>query len=214
LGSGDPCQLRRCDAGRVAASSSVAGIRAGGGGGQSHAHSAQRTSRGSSGQDPAHVAAGEATRWRRPAGGGEARCVAALPAPHPARPPPTARAAAAAGPPRQRLGAQPVAARRSPPARGGQLGGARPLFSMRAFSACGCGGGSPSATAHGTGQNAGRPRRSGMRAVGSDGGFVRFVWRTPALCRRQGLATTSHCTWPPADLLLRLAFTLPPSLMT
>jgi len=41
LGSGDPCQLRRCDAGRVAASSSVAGIRAGGGG-QSHAHSAPR----------------------------------------------------------------------------------------------------------------------------------------------------------------------------
>ena len=76
-------------------------------------------------------------------------------------PPPRSPAADRAG--RGRRGAAPSAvgcaaepaARRSPPARGGQLGGARPLFSMRAFSACGCGGGSPSAT----GQGAGRPRR-------------------------------------------------------
>ena len=32
--------------------------------------------------------------------------------------------------------------------------------------------------------------RSGMGAVGSDGGFVRSVWRTPACCRRQGFATS------------------------
>ncbi|KAG2607059.1 hypothetical protein PVAP13_4NG188311, partial [Panicum virgatum] len=73
---------------------------------------AQRTSRGSNGQDPAHVAAGEATRWRRPAGGGEARCVAALPAPHPARPP---RGRPVSGWVRSRTGRQeePAGARRA-----------------------------------------------------------------------------------------------------
>jgi hypothetical protein len=83
---------------------------------------------GSNGRHPAHVSAHEATRWRRPAEGGEARCVAALPAPHPDRPSLTRRPRPARGPPRQRLGGVSARARRGGGgarrrrARGGQAG--------------------------------------------------------------------------------------------
>ena len=182
--SGDPCQLRRCDAGRVAASSSVAGIRAGGGG-QSHAHSAPR------GDQTARTP--PTSRRARPRVGAAQREVARRAAWPRSRPPtPLARRRPRGPrPPRGRpvsgwvrsrtgrqeepAGARRAAGRRAPPVFNAGLFGVR----VRRWLAVG----------HRTGRGE-TSARSGMGAVGSDGGFVRSVWRTPACCRRQGFATS------------------------
>nr|TKW22536.1 hypothetical protein SEVIR_4G235000v2 [Setaria viridis] len=110
-------QLCRRDTDR--ASSSIAGS---GRGSPSHPPSA-----GSNGRHPAHVSAHEATRWRRPAEGGEARCVAALAAPHPDCPSPTRGPRPARGPRPQRMGERPQpTSREEEPAAGTRRAGWAP----------------------------------------------------------------------------------------